>query len=282
MPRQVHSEPTTWGAELAKANNNAQELYEATACISPSAAVDSASTPADNDAVVVKRSGAMSQLAFSRVWAYISAKITGAISGVITSDLAISKALASNSSGKVTASAVDSSELSVLDGDTTDSGVTPVDSDKFIINDAGVMRQTNFARLMDYINSKLPAQAVRAMATVNMPASGESNTDLVTNYKGFKIWFNVSSTNAKIFVARTDNGEMILTGYLYAVGTAQWNKQTGAMEVVSITKSYGNTGGKVGRFLFNTSPAGNGSPIVAEISLMYVDTDKVTYQIEVY
>lgn len=27
MPRQIHSAPSTWGAEMDKANNNSQELY---------------------------------------------------------------------------------------------------------------------------------------------------------------------------------------------------------------------------------------------------------------
>ena len=47
----------------------------------------------------------------SSIWTYIKNKITGAISGIVTSNLTASRALISNSSGKVAVSSVTSTEL---------------------------------------------------------------------------------------------------------------------------------------------------------------------------
>ena len=53
------------------------------------------------------------------IWNYIKAKITGAISGIITSNLTASRALISNSSGKVAVSSVTNTELWYVSGVTS-------------------------------------------------------------------------------------------------------------------------------------------------------------------
>ena len=58
---------------------------------------------------------AMASNALSKFWTYISGKITGAISGLLTTDLTQSKALTSDANGKVTASDITATELSYLD-----------------------------------------------------------------------------------------------------------------------------------------------------------------------
>lgn len=55
----------------------------------------------------------------SRVWTYISGKITGAISGVLTSNLTASRAVVSDGSGKVSAAGVTSTELGYVSGVTS-------------------------------------------------------------------------------------------------------------------------------------------------------------------
>ena len=55
----------------------------------------------------------------SRVWTYISGKITGAISGVLTSNLTASRAVVSDGSGKLAVSAATSTELGYLSGVTS-------------------------------------------------------------------------------------------------------------------------------------------------------------------
>ena len=55
----------------------------------------------------------------SYVWNYIISKITGAISNIITNNLTASRALVSDVNGKVTVSAVTSTELGYLDGVTS-------------------------------------------------------------------------------------------------------------------------------------------------------------------
>lgn len=53
------------------------------------------------------------------IWNYIKGKMTGAISGIITSNLTASRALVSNTSGKVAVSGVTSTELGYLAGTTS-------------------------------------------------------------------------------------------------------------------------------------------------------------------
>ncbi len=55
----------------------------------------------------------------SRVWTYISGKLTGAVSTIVTSNLTASVALVSDASGKVAVSAVSAVELGYLDGVTS-------------------------------------------------------------------------------------------------------------------------------------------------------------------
>jgi len=62
----------------------------------------------------------------SSLWTYIKGKITGAISGIVDSNLTVSRALVSDSNGKVTVSDVTSTELSYLDG-VTDNIQTQLD-----------------------------------------------------------------------------------------------------------------------------------------------------------
>lgn len=63
---------------------------------------------------------AMASHALSKFWTYISGKITGAISGLLTTNLTPSKALTSDANGKVSASNTTSTELSYLHGVTGD------------------------------------------------------------------------------------------------------------------------------------------------------------------
>lgn len=55
----------------------------------------------------------------SAFWTYIKGKFTGAVSNIITSNLTASRALVSDANGKVTVSAVTSTELGYLDGVTS-------------------------------------------------------------------------------------------------------------------------------------------------------------------
>lgn len=59
---------------------------------------------------------AMASHALSKFWTYISGKITGAISGLLTTNLTPSKALTSDANGKVSTSDTTSTELSYLHG----------------------------------------------------------------------------------------------------------------------------------------------------------------------
>lgn len=84
-------------------------------------ATDIGANLADADLIVVDdgAAGKNRKSALSRVWTYINGKISGAVSGVLTSNLTASRALVSNASGKVAVSAVTSTELGYLDGVTS-------------------------------------------------------------------------------------------------------------------------------------------------------------------
>lgn len=77
---------------------------------------------ADSDTMAVSdasASNANRKFSVSRLWTYISGKITGAVSTVLTSNLTASRAVVSNASGKLAVSAVTSTEIGYLDGVTS-------------------------------------------------------------------------------------------------------------------------------------------------------------------
>ena len=69
-------------------------------------------SPSDSQGAVYSRPG-------SYVWDYIKGKLTGSISGLLTSNLTASRVLVSDADGKITVSAVTASELGYLDGVTS-------------------------------------------------------------------------------------------------------------------------------------------------------------------
>lgn len=75
-------------------------------------------TPTDNDNIVVQHEedADASRRPLSYMWEYIKSKITGGISNVITSNFLASRAIVSNSDGKLVSSAVTSAEIGYLDG----------------------------------------------------------------------------------------------------------------------------------------------------------------------
>jgi hypothetical protein len=81
--------------------------------------IDAALVDSDGIAVYDASATAIKKSLLSRVWTYISGKITGAISGVLTSNLTASRAVVSDGSGKVSASSVTSTELGYLSGVTS-------------------------------------------------------------------------------------------------------------------------------------------------------------------
>lgn len=93
------------------------------------------------------------------------APATGAISSIENSNLTTSRALASDPSGKIVTSGVTASEQDVLKGGLGSSNVTPADSNQFILNHAGVMKQTTFAYLWNWIVSKLSGAASTILTT---------------------------------------------------------------------------------------------------------------------
>jgi len=176
MAREIHSAPTTWGAEMAKANNNATELYQKVEVITGTATVDTTTTLLDADGVVVNDAGVMKQVAISRISEYIRTKLTGAISSVLTANATASRVIVSDASGKISSASVTSTELSVIDGDTASAGVTLEDADRIVVNDNGTMRQNALSALWTYISGKITG-AASTVLTGNLTASSNVITD---------------------------------------------------------------------------------------------------------
>ncbi len=155
---------------------------------------------ADADGFVFNSAGSMVQLSASRVWLYISSKITGAISGFITTNASASRVIVSDGAGKLTSSPVTVDELNVIDGNTGDSDTTPTDTTRLVINNAGTMQQTNFAKLWAYISSKLPATP-DILIYRNAVTSNNNTYAVAENVKGgFSVYFIISSSTVKIRV----------------------------------------------------------------------------------
>ena len=74
--------------------------------------------PSDSDLFVAGNNGTatMRKMSFTNIVSGIIGKLTGAVSSILTSNLTASRALISNSSGKVAASGVSSTELGYLSG----------------------------------------------------------------------------------------------------------------------------------------------------------------------
>jgi hypothetical protein len=68
-------------------------------------------------------------------------------------NLTASKALVSDGNGDVSASAVTSTELGILDGGTSATSTTLVDADRVVVNDAGTMKQVALSDLKTYNES---------------------------------------------------------------------------------------------------------------------------------
>lgn len=74
-------------------------------------------TIVDNDQLIINSSGNMRQMLMSRMWTYISGKFGGgAISGIVSTNLTVSRALVTNALGKIVAADVTSTEIAHLDG----------------------------------------------------------------------------------------------------------------------------------------------------------------------
>ncbi len=120
----------------------------------------------DADLIIVDdgAGGTNRKSAMSRVWTYISGKLTGAVSSVLTSDLTTSRAVVSDGSGKISASSTTSTEVGYLSGvtgaiQTQIDGKQPLDSDLTTI--AGLTATTD-----NFLQAKAGAWASRTVSQV--------------------------------------------------------------------------------------------------------------------
>ncbi|HGS5355349.1 TPA: tail fiber domain-containing protein [Vibrio cholerae] len=108
----------------------------------------------DDGAFVHNAAGTMKQTGFPALLRWILSKLNGAVSGVLTSNLTASRAVASDSAGKLVALATTSTELSKISGSTTTEDVTLADADGVVVNDGGTMKQCQALNFYQYMTAK--------------------------------------------------------------------------------------------------------------------------------
>lgn len=175
----------------------------------------------DSDGFVINDSGVMRQASLTRVWSYIAGKFTGAISGLLTTNLSASRAVVSDASGKISVSSTTLSELDNVRGGVTDSGVTIDDADRFVHNDGGTMRQTSFTRIWAWVQGKLTG-AISTVLTSNLTASRNVITDssgklAVASYVPDRNL--ITDSNGYIVTGNPVVNEVVYKNTISAVGT---------------------------------------------------------------
>ncbi|HDI3292005.1 TPA: tail fiber domain-containing protein, partial [Vibrio cholerae] len=122
-------------------------------------ALDGTNTPItvtleDTDGAVINDGGTTRQVRLSSVFSYISNKLNGAISSVLTSNLTTSRALISDSNGKIAVSSTTANELAIIRGGATVESFTLQDADGFVVNDGGSMKQARIDNIYSYMTTK--------------------------------------------------------------------------------------------------------------------------------
>lgn len=103
---------------------------------------DGAVTLTDDDGVVVNDGGTMIQAAMSRVWAYIQSKITGAVSGVLTSNLTANQALISGSDGKITTRNLGANRIVLTDANGLPTAAATLAANRIMMTDSSGLPTT--------------------------------------------------------------------------------------------------------------------------------------------
>jgi len=161
--------------------------------------------PGNNDLFVAGNNGTatMRKISFANIANGIISKLTGAVSSILSNNLTASRALISNSSGKVAASGVSSTELGYLSGASSNiqSQLSALNSNignatKLIdtsITQAGslnIPNYTNYRGLLVMVmgdsNNGVSAFIPKGLYTYNIPLSLNSkNNALVNDGTGF-------------------------------------------------------------------------------------------------
>ena len=146
------------------------------------------------------------------LWNYIKSKITGAISGLLTSNLTASKALVSDSSGKVAVSSVTSTELGYVSG-TTSSIQTQLNGkaasghshDNATTSAAGFMSSSDKTKLNGIATGAEVNQNAFSNITVGSTTiAADAKTDTLTLVAGSNVTLTPDATNDKVTIAATD------------------------------------------------------------------------------
>lgn len=134
----------------------------------------------------------MRKTRISKIWDYVSGKLSGAASSYLTSNATANRVIVSNGSGKLSVSGVTAAELNILDGDTPAIATELVDGDKVVVNDDGVMKQVVMSRVSAYVNSKLPAVSATGHVTGRYMSTTSSSYQNVTSSKDGKILVDIA------------------------------------------------------------------------------------------
>lgn len=207
---------------------------------------DSGATIADADRFVHNDGGTMKQTSFTRVWAWITGKITGAASTILTSNLTAGKVVVSSTGGKISTSSVDASELQVIDGSRSAETASFDDNDKIILNDNGSMKQVRLLNLKQYLLPNLIQTFNQSLASsFGAGAAYTLISDGTTQLRAYKTGA-AGDTGWQIQIWRSITGSTVRIGYDLSSGTAS---TTATMSTGSSSFSIYNINGSTGNII---------------------------------
>ena len=151
----------------------------------------------DNDGFIhhdtsIATGSKMRKTRISKIWDYVSSKLSGAISGYLTSNATANSVIVSNGSGKLSVSGVTTTELNMLDGNTSATATALEDADRAVVNDAGTMRQVAMSDFYTYINGKLPTVSATGHTTGGYMSTTSSSYQNVTSSNDGKILVDIA------------------------------------------------------------------------------------------
>lgn len=224
------------------------------------------------------------------------------------------RVVVTNSSGNQSTSPVTSTELSSIDGNTSDSNITMADADRFVVNDSGIMRQLKALNVFTYIKNKILSGTISIGRVIMSDGDGKLYSSRVTDaqlfnsiaYKkmfggayssgssvvcegieGYKVWFDITSTQISLKIKNTSTSNLTVNGVISSGGDGSsdgggWYEDVGAGDytITSLIKGQVSDGSrnasKAGLVLFSTKES---SPKIIALQYAMHNTDSSKYTV---
>lgn len=231
---------------------------------------------ADTDLIIVDKgaNGTNRKSAMSRVWTYISSKLTGAISTVITSNFNTDRVIVSNVSGKLSESNVTSTELSLLSGKTSIgtaiSGIVRKTATESVVSSTTLQDD-------DHLFFNVEANSTY-LVTLYILHNGQG---VHSNFKiGTTVPMLTIATSMLMHFSRTYNGTSITTDSSINAGDALFSEKViatnaGANNMSSLIYLYVRTAANSGTFKFQWAQNSSSSTAMQVAQDSYLEWRKL-------